>query len=134
MDHITLTKLQNKYAILCAKNSWSPKSATQFFDVTKDRNELCVASCEISAAVGVGRHIAPEIHLCESDNPSCFTAYKSIVYLKTNFTQGVEEFDRAEEYFQLDRQAREAAQTMEQLYMVSWSWKNARWLMFTFPH
>lgn len=79
----------------------------------------CVWRSEIAAAVDVGSHIVPETYLCESDGPGVFTAHESIVGLRTKFAQGVDGFDRADGFVQLEEKALIAAERMSDLYMVS---------------
>lgn len=119
VNRISLDSLRARYAKICLDEKWSAKSALKFLDATDDVHDLCMAECEIAAAVDVGSHIVPETYLCESDGPGVFTAHESIVGLRTKFAQGVDGFDRADGFVQLEEKALIAAERMSDLYMVS---------------
>lgn len=111
--------LREEYAQKCSAENWSKQSADHFLDATNELQDLCIASVEIAAVVDVGALLVSETYICESDQCGAFTVHEGITQLQMLFALGIDSFDGAGKFVELERRAKEAAELMSAEYLVS---------------
>ena len=84
----------------------------------EDIHDFCIASCEVSSLVDIGHPLICETYICESKQPGAFTVWEGITKNRALFAQGIDGFDRGDNFVELEKRAREAAKLMEEMYMV----------------
>ena len=119
VNRIGLTRLRDEYAIKCATNGWSEKSAQKFLDIIEDDQDFWWASCEIASSVDIGIPLTQETYLSEMKLYGGFVQHEGIERLHEMFTQGVAGLDRLGGFVELEKQALAAELFIHTKYLVS---------------
>ena len=84
----------------------------------EDIHDFCIASCEVSSLVDIGHPLICETYICESKQPGAFTVWEGITKNRALFAQGIDRFDKGDNFVELEKRAREAAKLMEEMYII----------------
>ena len=120
MNRIGLVRLRNEWASVCAEKKWSVNTARKFLDSTDSVQDLCIAMVDMAAMVDVGAPLVTECYFNEMKLFGALTIHESVDHLRNYFALGVEGFDQKNIFVELDKRAMEAADMMEENFMVSY--------------